>query len=94
MDITRIITASGPILGLIGWFTPLPWLFWIGVAICSFNLFFNLASGAMNFPLLPGLFMFFGLFQSSPWHIGLGLGLILWTALEAVGDAFPKFKIE
>ena len=46
-------TFSGPAVGILGVYFDSPTIFWIGAALASFNLFMNLASGAMRFPMLP-----------------------------------------
>lgn len=86
MNPALIITAGGPLLGTIGWFSQTMWLFWVGVAICIITLFLNMASRVMKLPVLPVLFMAIAAGLLSPWYAGLGAGLIAWTALEAVGE--------
>ena len=81
-----LFTALGPLLGLAGLFTSLGWIFWVGVALCAITLWFNLASGAMKFPVLPIVFMVVGTGFSVHWYVGIAGGLILWTALESVGE--------
>lgn len=87
MNVTFLITAAGPILGGIGWFGGIDWLFWVGVALCVLTLFLNLASGVMKLPVLPALFMLVTAFIVGPWYFGLGVGLLAWTAVEAAGEA-------
>jgi len=86
MNPALIITALGPVLGGAGWFLQVPWLFWIGVAICLMTLALNLASGILKLPLFPVLFVGITAFVVTPWYVGAGLGLVIWTALEAVGE--------
>ena len=81
-----LLTSAGPLLAAMGLLLDVQAVFWVGVAVCGFNLFMNLASGAMNFPLLPGLMMLVGGGVLTPWYWGAALGLVSWTALEAVGD--------
>ena len=94
------ITASGPIVGVLGLYFGSPIMFWIGVVISLFNLFMNLASGAMSRPILPVLFVAAGGVLTAaialvgnaigpPWYYGWGLGLLTWTALEAAGELLP-----
>jgi hypothetical protein len=86
MNVALLVTLAGPILGFSGWFLHINWLFWGGVAICALTLFLNLASGVMKLPVLPVLFMAIAAVFTSPWYLGLGAGLVAWTALEAVGE--------
>jgi len=86
MNPALIVTVAGPILGASGWFTQTMWLFWIGVVVCVITLFLNVASGVMKLPVLPVLFMAVAAILLSPWYVGLGVGLIAWTALESVGE--------
>jgi|GEM_PF-3498916 len=94
MNPALIVTVAGPILGASGWFTQTMWLFWLGVVACVITLFFNvLASGVMKLPVLPVLFMAASAILLSPWYVGLGAGLIAWTALEFVGDIVGLCKV-
>lgn len=86
MNSVLIFTASGPVLGAVGWFLSLSWLFWVGVAFCVITLFLNMASGVMKLPVLPVSFMVIAAAFLNPWYFGLGAGLIIWTALESVGE--------
>lgn len=86
MNPVLLFTALGPILGVVGWFLPLSWLFWVGVALCVITLFLNMASGVMKLPVLPVLFMAVAATFLSPWYVGLGAGLLIWTALESIGE--------
>ena len=86
MKLVLLITLAGPILGAAGWFSQIMWLFWVGVAVCTITLFLNLASGVMRLPVLPVLFMLVAAVFVSPWYLGVGAGLVAWTALEAVGE--------
>lgn len=86
MNSVLIFTALGPILGAVGWFLSLGWLFWVGVAFCVITLFLNMVSGVMKLPVLPVLFMAIAAAFLSPWYVGLGAGLLIWTALESIGE--------
>lgn len=86
MNPVLIFTAAGPLVGAVGWFAGIGWLFWVGVVICAITLLLNVASGVMKLPVLPVLFMLMGAFFINPWYVGCGVGLILWTALETVGE--------
>jgi hypothetical protein len=92
MNPALLITALGPIVGGAGWFLEMSWLFWIGVAICALTMFLNVASGVMKLPVLPVLFMGVAAFLTSPWYVGVGLGLLIWTALESVGEVIGLKK--
>jgi len=92
MNPALLVTVAGPLLGAGGWFSQTTWLFWVGVAICVVTLFLNMASGVMKLPVLPVLFMAIAAGLLSPWHVGLGVGLIAWTALEAVGEVIGLRK--
>jgi hypothetical protein len=56
------------------------------VIVAAFNLFMNVASGAMRLPLLPAATILIGAGAWSPWYIGASLGLLVWTAIEALGE--------
>ena len=85
MNSVFLFTVSGPVLGGIGWFADIRWLFWGGVVICAVNLFMNIASGVMKLSILPTLIIIVtGLFLK-PWYFGAGVGLLVWTSLEVIG---------
>lgn len=86
MNPVLLFTALGPLFGAAGWFLSLGWLFWVGVALCGITLFLNMASGVMKLPVLPVLFMAVAAAFLSPWYVGIGAGLLIWTALESVGE--------
>lgn len=86
MNPVFIFTALGPLLGAVGWCFSLSWLFWVGVVLCGITLFLNIASGVMKLPVLPVLFMAVAAAFLSPWYFGIGSGLLIWTALESVGE--------
>jgi len=86
------ITLLGPALGGIGWLIPLPWLLWIGVAVCTLNLALNLASGVMKLPILPAICMLVGAVVATPWWYGVAVGLIVYTGLEALGEVYARLQ--
>lgn len=86
MNPALFVTAAGPLLGAGGWFTQTMWLFWVGVVVCVITLFLNMASGVMKLPVLPILFMVIAAVLLTPWYVGLGVGLVAWTALESIGE--------
>lgn len=88
MNAFTLFTLSGPLLAAIGWFTHIHWLFWVGVGLAAINLFMSLASGAMRAPVLPMLVMLVAAVTLKPWYLGLAVGLLVWTALETVGELF------
>ncbi|WP_179397230.1 hypothetical protein [Marinobacter sp. ANT_B65] len=81
-------TLLGPLVGVVGWFLGLYWLLWIGVVLATINLSLNLASGAMKLPVLPGVFMFVAAELLNPWYLGVGVGLLIWKALEGAAELF------
>ncbi len=86
MNPAVLITILEPVVGTVGWYLSLGWLFWVGVAFCFITLFLNIASGVMAIPILPTIFMGIAAAFLSPWYFGLGVGLLAYTALEALGD--------
>lgn len=86
MNPVLLFTALGPLVGAAGWFLSISWLFWVGVVLCAITLFLNIASGVMKFPLLPVAFMAGAAALFSPWYVGIGIGLVTWTALESAGE--------
>lgn len=87
-----LVTLIGPVFGAIGWLVQAPWLLWTGVTVCALNLLLNLASGVMKLPILPALFMFVAAVAISPWWYGFAVGLVLWTGIEALGEAYVKLQ--
>jgi hypothetical protein len=85
-----VFTASGPVLGGLGYFLTWNWLFWLGVALALANLAMNLLSGSMRFPILPLAFIVAAALFLPPWYVGAGVGLLAWTAVEAIGEVFGK----
>jgi hypothetical protein len=57
-----------------------------GVVLAGGNLFKNFASGVMKFSILPVLFGLMAIWFMSPWYVGLSIGLLVWTAIEAAGQ--------
>ena len=93
MNPILIFTLSGPVIGGIGWYVDIQWLFWVGVGLCAVNLFMNVTSGVMKAPILPTLIMIVAGVFLEPWYFGAGIGLLAWTALEVVGE-FVGLKAE
>ena len=91
MHLVHLFIASGPLLGAAGWFLPLSWLFWVGVAICTITLFL-VESSVPNSPVLPVLFMWVAAALFSPWYVGIGIGLLIWTALWFAGEIYGLRK--
>jgi len=92
MNFVLLVTALGPLLGATGWFLHMSFLFWLGVAVCALTLFLNMASGAMKLPVLPVAFMVFFAGVVSPWWLGVGAGLVAWTALETIGESLARLR--
>lgn len=86
------ITASGPIISFVGYSLGFPILFWIGVLIAAFNLFMNVASGVMNFPILPLIIMIIAAILLPPWYFGAASGLLAWTVLELLGHVYARIR--
>ena len=86
MNFTLLLTVSGPIVGAVGWFTDITWLFWVGTGLCVLTLVLNMASGVMKLPILPVLLMVVAAVLVKPWYLGVSVGLIGWTALESIGE--------
>jgi len=89
MGLFSLVTWGGPIIGALGLYFDLQAVFWIGVVIAGLNLFMNLASGAMKFPILPLASAGIGIMLWQPWYVGAALGLLAWTTLEAAGELPP-----
>ncbi|MBZ0072964.1 MAG: hypothetical protein K8I04_14705 [Gammaproteobacteria bacterium] len=85
-----LLTLAGPLCGGIGWFSEYQWLFWVGVGLSGLTFFLNLASGVLKMPILPTLFTAVGAFSLSPWYVGAGAGLLLWTGFELIGETFGR----
>ena len=85
-----ILTLTGPMLGGLGWWFELQWLYWFGVLVSSITLFLNLTSGVFKAPVIPAFLMIGGAFLMEPWYLGAGAGLLIWTGLEALGEVIGK----
>lgn len=92
MNLVTAVTATGPVLGIVGWAAGWPWLFWVGVVVCALTLVLNMLSGAMKLPVLPLAFMAFGSGFGSPWWLGVAMGLVAWTALEALLEIATQLR--
>jgi hypothetical protein len=46
----------------------------------------------MKLPILPALFMFVTAIAISPWWYGFAAGLVVWTGIEALGEAYVKLR--
>lgn len=90
MNPAFILTVTGPMLGGLGWWFELQWLYWLGVLVSSITLFLNLASGVLKAPIIPAILMIGGAFLMEPWYLGAGAGLLIWTGLEAIGEIIGK----
>lgn len=88
MNPFTLFTLSGPLVGAIGWFLSIHWLLWLGVVLAAINLVMNLALGAMKLPIFPAVFMLVAAVILSPWYLGVGVGLLVWTVLEGAGELF------
>lgn len=84
-----LVTLSGPAISGLGLYFGWPILFWVGVFLAGSNLFFNLASGAMKFPLLPLLSALAGGLLATPWYFGAAVGVLVYTAIEGIGEFLP-----
>jgi hypothetical protein len=85
-----LVTLSGPLVGAIGYFFDLPVVFWIGVALAGFNLFMNLASGAMKGAPLPMLVAAIFAVFIAPWYVGAAVGFLVYTAVEGLFELLPR----
>lgn len=92
MNPVFVFTALGPLVGGAGWFFSIGWLFWVGATLAAINLFLNLASGAMKLPILPTALMIVGGAALNPWYRGVAAGLLVWTALESLGEIWSTLK--
>lgn len=89
---TLSIVIAGPLFGLIGYSMSYQWLFWIGVAICGFDLFMDTASGRLRAPVLPAVIIVISLILRSPWYIGIGVGIVLWGTLSAISELYGTIR--
>lgn len=88
MPIVIVFTSVAALAGGVGYFADIRWLFWVGAGLSALNLFMNLASGAMKFPILPLLCMSIGATISKEWFFGACVGLVVWTIFESGGEIF------
>ena len=87
-----IFLLSGPLILALGYLFGYVVVFWIGAAICAINLFLNVASGVMSFPVLPIVIMYFTTFFVHPWFVASAIGLGIWTSSEAVGEIYGRLS--
>jgi hypothetical protein len=92
-SVFSLITWAGPVIGCRCIYLDFQVLFWIGTCIAAFNLFMNVASGAMRFPVLPAAAMILGAILWMPWYVGAALGLLAWTAIEALSEIPPISRL-
>jgi hypothetical protein len=85
-----LFVAAGPILGFFGHYLQLPILFWIGVTLAGANLFLDLASEVMNFPLIPLILIVICGGVLSPWWYGAAVGVLAWSVLDGLGMLMAK----
>lgn len=90
MNPAFLVTLAGPVSGSIGWLLGSEWLFWVGVGLSGLTLVLNLASGVLKLPILPGLLIILGGWFISPWYVGAGAGLLVWTGVEAIGEILGR----
>ena len=92
MNLPLLVTIAGPLLGAIGRYTDVTPLFWIGTGLCVLALGLNMMSGAIKLPILPALLMVVVAAVVHPWYVGAAVGLLAWTALEAIGELIGRRK--
>ena len=84
MDLVLILPLVGVLIGVAGFFLS-AWLFWLGVVICSVSIFLDIVSGSIKLPILPAIAVLAGVLFFSPWYVGIGVGLIIYAAVEVAG---------
>ncbi|MDC0662872.1 hypothetical protein [Marinobacter sp. SS21] len=94
MNYTTVVALSGPLLSGLGYWSGYEWLFWVGVGLSAVNLALNLLTGAMKLPILPLISILIGSVAFPPWYFGAGIGLLVWTLIEGLGDLFGHGKFE
>lgn len=93
LSVFSLITWAGPAIGCLGIYLDIRILFWAGTCIAAFNLFINVASGAMRLPVLPAAAMILGAVLWMPWYVGAALGLLASTAIEGLSETPPISRI-
>ena len=80
---TIIVPLVASLLGCLGYFTDIFWLFWLGAALAFLNALLDTISG-MRFPWLRIGAVGIGVFTIEPWYFGAAVGLLIMTAIEAL----------
>ncbi|WNJ88397.1 hypothetical protein [Bosea sp. 685] len=88
--ITLLLPFGGALVGALGFYTDVAWVFWIGVALCGLNEFLNAASGVYRFPFIALSCVVVGILATSPWFVGAGLGLLAAGALDGASELFGR----
>jgi hypothetical protein len=91
--IFTIFTLSGPFVGLTGYFFGLQPIFWIGFALACANLFMNIVSGAMRFPVLPIVCAAVASVLIGPWYEGVAIDLLAYTLIEGLSELTSTRRI-
>ena len=87
-----LFTLSGPVVAGIGFYLDFEIAFWIGVALAGLNLFMNLASGVMKFPILPLIIVVVAGVYLKPAFFGSAVGLLAWTLIEGLSEIPSYFR--
>jgi hypothetical protein len=85
MDFMLLLVAAGPALSAVGHYLEWPVVFWLGVLVAAGNLWMDVASEVMKFPIIPIALVVGGAIMLAPWWYGAAVGLLVWTALDAAG---------
>ncbi|WP_257285860.1 hypothetical protein [Endozoicomonas sp. SESOKO1] len=93
MNPVLILTATGPTLGAIGYFSEVAPLFWTGVFVAAFTVFMNVASGVIKFPFIETGITVCAAIYFDPWFTGIGIGLLIAMALDTVFEIIG-FRLE
>lgn len=93
MNAVIAVTALGPLLGATSWLFGLTWVFWAGVVVCVLTLLMDMQSGMMKLLILPLAMVAIGSGIWSPWWFGAAIGLMAWTALDAVGMMVNRLRV-
>lgn len=77
--ILTIFTIFGPIVGGLGWYFSITWLFWTGVILSSSDVYLDVMDRTI--PFLQIIFIVTGALIADQWYIGAGLGSLIASGL-------------
>jgi hypothetical protein len=85
-----LLPMIGAALGIVGYFSALPWLLIVGAALCGLNELLNVASGVDKFPFVLVVLVVLAGAVIAPWYVGAMLGLCAAGAVEGLSEGYGR----